>query len=114
MRRKQPQWSLSPMSWRTAVVGMPERTDVSAAVTVLADVATADLASPKPFSSLAEVAQVDSISIKKAATADPESPETPVVLASVPAPEALIDGPLSNSGPPPQRAMRSLGFAVHI
>ena len=32
----------------TAVVGMPERTDLSAAVTVLADVATADLASPKP------------------------------------------------------------------
>ena len=91
-----------------AVVGMLERTDVSAAVTVLADVATAALASPKPFASLAEVAQVDPISIKKAATADPESPETPVVLASVPAAEALIDGPPSDSGPPPQRAMRSL------
>ena len=92
-----------------AVVGMLERTDVSAAVTVLADVATAALASPKPFASLAEVAQVDPISIKKAATADPESPETPVVLASVPGAEALIDAPLSDSGPPPQRAMRSLG-----
>jgi hypothetical protein len=87
---------------------MPEPTDVSAAVTVLADVATADLASPKPIASLAEVAKVDPISVKKAAaTADPESPETPVVLASVPAAEALI--PLSDSGPPPQRAMRSLG-----
>src|SRR5215207_11689803 len=43
----------------TAVVGMPERTDVSAAVTVLADVATADLASPKPIPSLAEVVKVD-------------------------------------------------------
>lgn len=91
----------------TAVVGMPERTDVSAAVTVLADVATADLASPKPIASLVEVATVDPISVKKAATADPESPETPVVLANVPAAEALI--PLSDSGPPPQRAMRSLG-----
>jgi hypothetical protein len=87
----------------TAVVGMPERTDVSAAVTVLADVATADLASPKPVASLAE----NFMDAKKAATADPESPETPVVLASVPAAEALI--PLSDSGPPPQRAMRSLG-----
>src|SRR5829696_4068798 len=74
----------------TAVVGMPERTDVFAAVTVLADVARADLASPKPVASLAEVAKVDPISVKKAATADPESPETPVVLASVPAAEALI------------------------
>jgi len=92
----------------TAVVGMPERTDVSAAVTVLADVATADLASPKPIASLAEVAKVDPISVKKAATADPESPETPVVLASVPA-AVLVDGPPSDSGPPPQRAMRSLG-----
>jgi hypothetical protein len=79
MRRKQPQWSLSP------------------------DVATADLASPKPVASLAE----NFMDAKKAATADPESPETPVVLASVPAAEALI--PLSDSGPPPQRAMRSLG-----
>jgi hypothetical protein len=49
------------------------------------------------------------MSVKKAATADPESPETPVVLASVPAAEALIDGALSDSRPPPQRAMRSLG-----
>src|SRR5215204_6051942 len=93
----------------TAVVGMPERTDVSAAVTVLADVATADLASPKPIGSLVEVATVNPISVKKAATADPESPETPVVLANVPAAEALVDGPMSDSGPPPQRAMRSLG-----
>ena len=87
----------------TAVVGMPEPT------TVLADVATADLASPKPIASLAEVATVDPMSVKKAAIADPESPETPVVLASVPAAEALIDGPLSDSRPPPQREMRSLG-----
>src|ERR671911_487234 len=93
----------------TAVVGMPERTDVSAAVTVLADVATADLASPKPVASLAEVATVDPMPVKKAANADPEPPETPVVLASVPAAEALIYGPLSDSRPPPQRAMRSLG-----
>jgi hypothetical protein len=92
----------------TAVVGMPERTDVSAAVTVLADVATADLASPKRMASLAEVAKVDPTSVEKAAT-DPEFPETPVVLASVPAAEALIDGPPSDSRPPPQRAMRSLG-----
>ena len=91
----------------TAVVGMPERTDVSAAVTVL--VATADLASPKPVASLAKAATVDPMSVKKAATADPEAPETPVVLASVPAAEALIDGPLSDSHQPPQRALRSLG-----
>jgi hypothetical protein len=43
----------------------------------------------------------------KMETADPESPETPVALASVPAPEVLIDGPLSDSHPQ-QRAMRSL------
>jgi hypothetical protein len=92
----------------TAVVGMPERMDVSTAVTVLADVAPADLAPPKPVSSLAEVATVDSMSIKKE-TADPQSPETPVVLASVPASEVLIDGPLSNSHQPPQRATQSLG-----
>jgi hypothetical protein len=92
----------------TSVVGMPERMDVSTAVTVLADVAPADLASPKPVSSLAQVAMVDSMSINKEA-ADPESPETPVVLASVPPPEVLINGPLSDSHPPPQRAMQSLG-----
>jgi len=90
----------------TAVVGRPERMDLSTVVTVLADVAPADLASPKPVSSLAEVATVDSMSIKE--TADPESPETPVALASVPAPEVLIDGPLSDSHPPPQPAMQSL------
>ena len=90
----------------TAVVGRPERMDLSTVVTVLADVAPADLASPKPVSSLAEVAAVDSMSIKE--TADPESPETPVALASVPAPEVLIDGPLSDSHPPPQPAMQSL------
>src|SRR4051794_15914652 len=45
----------------------------------------------------------------KQETADPESPETPVVLASVPAPEVIIDGPLSDSHAPPQRAMQSLG-----
>jgi hypothetical protein len=80
--------------------------DASTAATVLADVAPADLASPKPVSSLADVAAVDSMSIKE--TADPESPETPVVHASVPAPEVLIDGPLSDSHPPPQPAMQSL------
>jgi hypothetical protein len=95
-----------PHAVGTAVVGMPERMDASTAATVLADVAPADLASPKPVSSLAEVAAVDSMSIKE--TADPESPETPVVHASVPAPEVLIDGPLSDSHPPPQPAMQSL------
>jgi len=59
-----------------------------------------------PGTALAEVAAVDSMSIKE--TADPESPETPVALASVPAPEVLIDGPLSDSHPPPQPAMQSL------
>src|SRR6476659_2340657 len=83
----------------TAVVGRPERMDLSTVVTVLADVAPADLASPKPVSSLAEVGTVDSMPIKME-TADPESPETPVVHASVPAPEVLIDGPLSDSHPP--------------
>ena len=48
----------------TAVVGRPERMDLSTVVTVLADVAPADLASPKPVSSLAEVAAVDSMPIK--------------------------------------------------
>jgi hypothetical protein len=85
---------------------MPERMDASTAATVLADVAPADLASPKPVSSLAEVGTVDSMPIKME-TADPESPEIPVALASVPAPEVLIDGPLSDSHPQ-QRAMRSL------
>ena len=95
-----------PNAVGTAVVGMPERMDASTAATVLADVAPADLASPKPVSSLAEVGTVDSMPIKME-TADPESPETPVALASVPAPEVLIDGPLSDSHPQ-QRAMRSL------
>ena len=62
-------------------------------------------ASPKPVSSLAEVGTVDSMPIKME-TADPESPETPVALASVPAPEVLIDGPRHSH--PQQRAMRSL------
>src|SRR5512133_1707383 len=53
-----------PHAVGTAVVGMPERMDASTAATVLADVAPADLASPKPVSSLAEVGTVDSMPIK--------------------------------------------------
>ena len=51
---------------------------------------------------------------KKAATADPESPETPVVLASVPAAEALIDGPLSELASAAAARNAEPRFAVHI
>jgi hypothetical protein len=91
----------------TAVVGMPERMDASTAETVLAEVAPAHFASPKPVSSLTEVGTVHSMPIKME-TADPESPETLVGHASVPAPEVLVDGPLPDSHPPQQRAMQSL------
>ena len=116
MRRKQPQWSPSPM-WRRPLLA-PEQTVVSAALT---DVATDDLASLKPVVSLAEVVDPEptastvaptDMSINKAATADRDSPETPVVLASVSAAEALVLGaPLSDAA---ARAMRRPRVAVHV
>jgi hypothetical protein len=65
----------------------PEPMVLSAALT---DVATDDLASPKPVA------------------ADGDSSETPVVLASVPADEIPVGAPLSDA-PPALREMRSLG-----
>ena len=56
---------------------------------------------------LADVATLNSMPMKKE-TAGPEPAKTAVVHASAPAPEVLIDGPLSDSHPPPQPAMQSL------
>jgi hypothetical protein len=92
----------------------PEPIVLSAALT---DVATDDLVSPKPVASVAEGVNPEppistvaptAMSINKAAPADGDSYETPVVLASVPPAEIRVGAPLSDA-PLPLREMRSLG-----
>jgi hypothetical protein len=104
---------LSITNVATPVLG-PEPIVLSAALT---DVATDDVVLPKPVASVAETVNPElpistvapaAMSVNKAAPADGDFSETPVVLASVPAAEIRVDAPLSDA-PLPPREMRSLG-----
>ena len=91
-------------------VGGPEPKLISA---VLTEVATDDLALPKPVLSVAEGVNPKRPSSSgplsvEAAPADGDSPETSVVLASVPAAEIPVEAHFSDA-PPLLREMRSLG-----
>ena len=91
-------------------VSGPEPKLISA---VLTEVATDDLALPKPVLSVAEGVNPKRPSSSgplsvEAAPADGDSPETSVVLASVPAAEIPVEAHFSDA-PPLLREMRSLG-----
>jgi len=100
---------LSVINVATSVSG-PEPKVVSA---VLTDVATYDLALSKPADSIAEgvnrerPSSTGPLSVETA-PADRDSPETPVVLASVPAAEIPVDSHFADA-PPLLGEMRSLG-----
>jgi hypothetical protein len=85
-----------------AVLGLPERTVVSAAVPVLADLATAAPVAPV----LADAPLAPSVD--KAETADPDRPATAYVLASVSAEEPVAERALPDSRPtpPPEARVR--------
>ena len=92
------------------LVSGPEPKLISA---VLSEVATDDLALPKPVLSVAEGVNPKRPSSSGplsvgAAPADGDSPETSVVLASVPAAEIPVEAHFSDA-PPLLREMRSLG-----
>jgi hypothetical protein len=104
---------LSTTHLATAVLG-PEPIELSAALT---DVATDDLASPKPINSVADgvnpepsisAAAPTDMSVNNASPVDGYSSEAPVVLASIPTAEIRVGAPLSDA-PPPFREMHSLG-----
>jgi hypothetical protein len=108
----------------TDVLGLPEPTVVSAAAPVVADVVTADPASPEPAVVPASVTDVpttalvppelavapEAMSVGEAATIDPDPPEPAFVVAGVSAAEVpVVEAPVPDSRPtPPPQAPAQL------